>query len=74
MRFFPKDADGDTIAKKFNPEKYEAHLPRRPEELSIRVFCRDADKEEAATEAFQLWCRTNQCPSPLCSQLSQNDY
>jgi HD superfamily phosphohydrolase len=76
LRFFAKynDKIGDQkeqlFGKKIPEEKYIALLPRQFEERSVRLFCRDAAKLQAARRAFEKWCTRLNAHSPFPS-LSQ---
>eukprot|EP01041_Mallomonas_annulata_P005036 gene5036-10087_t len=70
LRFFPKNAASDAVAKEVEEQVYESFIPRRFEDRAVRVFCRDPSKEFIARQAFEKWCRDNDVNQlfPSCSQ------
>lgn len=71
LRFYPKDVLLEhCVAKKIKESSYSTLLPRAFEELAVRVFCRNPEKDRVLLKAFQDWCRECYASSPFPS-LSQ---
>lgn len=76
LRFFPKTIidKENFIAYKVKEETYETLLPRVFEELAIRVFYKDSEKEILARQCFEIWCQQYKVHQPFPSQPTPMKY
>jgi len=71
MRFFQKNADGDSVGEEVSHRIYHTSCPSVFEEFAVRVFCRTIGKEGTASKAFGLWCKDKLSTTPFQSQLQE---
>ena len=71
MRFYSKGAEAVQTAKKVSEDVYQTLLPRSFEELAVRIFCREKNKERIALKAFARFCKASHIHLPFPSQMEE---